>query len=58
MGIWLLPIVIFTPMQCVEHVPPKGLQIFGYKSPEMLRFYILKIAFSGPPAPVFLYLQR
>ena len=28
------------------------------KPGKVLRFYILKIAFPGPPAPVFLYPQR
>lgn len=35
-----------------------GLQSFGYKSPNLLRFYLLKIAVSDPPGPVFLYPQR
>lgn len=57
MGIWLLPIVTFTRMRCVEHVPPKGLQTLGYKSPKMLRFSLLKIAFPDHPGPVSLYPQ-
>ncbi len=38
-------------------LPLNGLQIFGYKSPKMLRFYLLKIAFPDPLGPVFLYPQ-
>lgn len=29
-------------MQCIEHVAAHGSQSLGYKSPKMLRFYLLK----------------
>ena len=44
-------------MQCVEHLVAQRIANLQVQKPEMHRFYLLKIAFSDPPGPVFLYRQ-
>jgi len=41
MGIWLLPIVIFQPMQCVEHVAAQRIANLRVQKPEFAPSYLL-----------------
>lgn len=53
-----LVITIYFPTQCVEHVVAQRIANLRVQKPENAPFSLLKIAFSDPPGPMFLYPQR